>query len=88
VVISLICVITVFGLWPLTNFILRKLNFTDKIRKSLVLAATIKNSGFAAASALALFGVRVSFPGAILSVVLIIFLILIGLKPRKKGVNY
>ena len=85
--ISLICFITIFGLWLLTNFVLRKLKFTDKIRKSLVLAATIKNSGFAAASALALFGEKASLPGAILSVFLIIFLILIGLKPRKKLQN-
>jgi bile acid:Na+ symporter, BASS family len=82
--ISLICIVSIFGLWLLTNFVLRKLKFTDEVRKSLVLAATIKNSGFAAASALALFGEKASLPGAILSVYLIIFLILIGLKPRKK----
>ncbi len=83
--ISLICVITVFGLWFLTNFILKKLKFKDDTRKSLVLAATIKNNGFAAASALALFGERASLPGAVLSVILIIFLILIGLKPKGKA---
>jgi len=85
--ISLICVTSIFGLWVLTNFILRKLKFKDEIRKSLILAATIKNSGFAAASALALFGVKASLPGAILSVFLIIFLILIGLKPKEKPEN-
>ena len=85
--ISLICVITIFSMWLLTSFILRKLKFTDEIRKSLVLVATIKNSGFAAASALVLFGKKASLPGAILSVFLIIFLILIGLKPRKKPQN-
>ena len=46
-----------------------------------------KEGGFAAASALALFGEKASLPGAILSVFLIIFLILIGLKPRKKMQN-
>jgi BASS family bile acid:Na+ symporter len=85
--ISLICTVTVFGLWPLTNFVLRKLKFKDETRKSLVLAATIKNNGFAAASALALFGEKASLPGAILSVVLIIFLVLIGLKPKGKPQN-
>jgi bile acid:Na+ symporter, BASS family len=82
--ISLICIITTFGLWLLVNFVLKKLKYTDEMRKSLVLAATIKNSGFAAASALVLFGERASLPGAILSVVLIIFLILICLKPKEK----
>jgi bile acid:Na+ symporter, BASS family len=81
-IISLICIITVFGLWVLINFILKKLKIKDEIRKSLVLAATIKNNGFAAATALALFGEKASLPGAILSVVLIIFLVLIGLKPK------
>ena len=85
--ISLICIITIFGLWLIVNSVLRKLKFTDETRKSLVLAATIKNSGFAAASALALFGEKASLPGAILSVFLIIFLILIGLSPRKKPQN-
>lgn len=83
-IISLICIVTIFGMWLLTNFILKKLKFAEEIRKSLVLAATIKNSGFAAASALALFGERASLPGAILSIFLIIFLILICLKPQKK----
>ena len=86
-IISLICVVSLFGLWVLTNFILRKLKFKDETRKSLVLAATIKNSGFAAASALSLFGVKASLPGAILSVFLIIFLILIGLKPGENIEN-
>jgi BASS family bile acid:Na+ symporter len=85
--ISLICIITVFGLWVLTNFILKKLKIKDEIRKSLVLAATIKNNGFAAATALALFGEKASLPSAILSVVLIIFLVLIGLRPKEKPEN-
>ncbi len=85
--ISIVCIITIFGLWLLTNLILRKLKVSDEIRKSCVLAVTIKNSGFAAATALALFGDKASLPGAIFSVFLIVFLILIGLKPRKKPQN-
>ena len=52
---------------------------------SIVLGLSIKNSGFAAASALALFGEKAALPAAILSVVLIIFLVLIGLKPKGKS---
>jgi BASS family bile acid:Na+ symporter len=80
-IISLISFITVFGLWFAVNIISKKAKIDDRTRKSYILAATIKNSGFAAATALALLGKKASLPGAIMSVVLIIFLILIGLKP-------
>jgi len=82
-IISLISVVSVFGLWISTGFILKKLRFNERLRKSLILAATIKNSGFAAATALALFGEKASLPGAILSVFLVIFLIVIGIPPKK-----
>ncbi len=85
--ISLISFVTIFGLWLAVNVILKKFRFRDDVRKSLVLAATIKNSGFAAASALALFGEKASLPGAIMSIFLIIFLVLIGLKPSKNPSN-
>jgi len=81
-ILALISFITVFGLWLAVNMISKKAKVDDRVRKSYVLAATIKNSGFAAATALALLGKKASLPGAIMSIVLIIFLILIGLKPN------
>jgi BASS family bile acid:Na+ symporter len=81
-ILALISFVTVFGLWFAVNMISKKVKVEDRVRKSYVLAATIKNSGFAAASALALLGKRASLPGAIMSIVLIIFLILMGLKPN------
>ena len=82
--ISLIVVVTIFGLWFVTGFGLKKLRFREDIRRSLILVTTIKNSGFAAAPALTLFGVRASLPGAIFSVFLIIFLLVVPLAYRKK----
>ena len=79
-IISLISFIAVFGLWFAVNIISKKTGVEERIRKSYILAATIKNSGFAAATALALLGEKASLPGAIMSVVLIIFFIIIGLK--------
>jgi len=84
-IISLISFVSVFGLWGAANLILKKLKIKTGIRKSLVLAATIKNSGFAAATALALFGEKSSLPGAILSIFLIIFLIIISIVEKKKS---
>lgn len=85
-IISLISVVSIFGLWIFTNFILKKLKFDNRIIKSLILAAAIKNSGFASATALSLFGEKASLPGAIFSIFLVIFLIVIGL-PLKKAVK-
>jgi len=80
-IISVISVVTIFGMWLVLKFSLKKLGFEERIAKSLILAGTIKNSGFAAASSLALFGEKASLPGAIFSIFLIIFLIIIGIKP-------
>ena len=81
--ISLVAAVTIFGLWLVTGFVLKKLRFREDIRRSLILMGVIKNSGFAAATALTLFGVRASLPGAIFSVFLIIFLLVVPLVYRK-----
>ena len=83
--ISLICVLTIFTLWFLTNFVLIKLKVLDEIKKSLILAATIKNSGFAAATALTLFNEKASLPGAVFSVFLIIFFNIYRFEATKKS---
>ena len=81
--ISLVAAVTIFVLWLVTGFVLKKLRFREDIRRSLILMGVIKNSGFAAATALTLFGVRASLPGAIFSVFLIIFLLVVPLVYRK-----
>jgi BASS family bile acid:Na+ symporter len=82
---SLISAITIFGLWLLLSIVLKKLRFKESVRRSLILMGIIKNSGFAAATALALFGYRTSLPGAIFSIFLIIFLIIIPVAFKKKN---
>ncbi len=80
--IILIASLTIFGLWFLISFSLKKLRFEEETRRSLILVGLIKNSGFAAATALELFGIRSSLPGAVFSVFIIIFLILVPLQFR------
>jgi len=52
-----------------------------------MLLGTIKNGGFAAATALALFGDKASLPSAIVTVFLIIFLLYLSFRARKKYYN-
>ncbi len=80
---ALISFIVVFGLGFLVEFILKKIKFQNNLRGPFILLATIKNGGFAAATALSLFGNEASLPGAVLSVFLILFLIVISLRSKK-----
>lgn len=82
-IISLISIVSIFGLWLLLNFILKKLQLSNEIRGSLVLFGTIKNSSFAAATTISLFSEKASVPGAIFSIFLIIYLIIISFLARK-----
>lgn len=82
-IISLISLISILGLWLLLNLILKKLKFKSSIRKSLVLFGTVKNGPFAATVALSLFSEKASVPGAIFSVFLIIYLIILSFTARK-----
>lgn len=80
--ISAIMVVSIFGSWIITNAVLRKIRTADKRRKSMVLAVTIKNSGFSAAAALSLFGDKASLPSAIFSIFIIVFLVIIGIRKK------
>lgn len=82
-IISLISFISISGLWLLLNFILKKLKFNSPIRKSLVLFGTVKNGPFAATVALTLFSEKASVPGAIFSIFLIVYLIILSFMARK-----
>ena len=83
-IISVISIVTIFGLWLLVDFSFKKIKVSPETRKSYILAATVKNSGFAAAAALALFGKRASLPGAIFGIYLVFFLVIIGILSRDK----
>ncbi len=78
--ISLICFVSVIGLGLFYEFLARRF----KIDPSIILLGVVKNGGFAAATALALFGEKASLPGAVVSVFLIIFLLYLSFKAKKK----
>ena len=85
-IISLISVISIFGSWFLLSIFFKIIKSDKSIRPNLVLFGTIKNSSFAAATALSLFGERASVPGAIFSIFLIIYLIVVGFLAQKNEV--
>ncbi|MFA5015536.1 MAG: hypothetical protein WC549_08355 [Actinomycetota bacterium] len=82
-IISLISFISILGLWLLLNLILKKLKFKSPVRKSFVLFGTVKNGSFAATIALSLFSEKASVPGAIFSIFLIIYLIILSFTARR-----
>lgn len=82
--ISLICFTTIIGLGLLYEFLTRKLRISRKVSASVILFGTIKNAGFAAATALSLFGEKASIPGTIASVFIILFLLYLSFKAKRK----
>lgn len=81
--ISAICFITIIGLGLLYELITRKLKISRSKSAPVILFGTVKNAGFAAATALALSGDRASIPGAISSVFIILFLLYLNFKARR-----
>jgi BASS family bile acid:Na+ symporter len=78
--ISLICFTSVIGMGFLYELLTRRL----KLDPSIILLGVVKNGGFAAATALALFGDRASLPSAVVSVFLVIFLLYLSFRTRKR----
>jgi len=76
--VSLIAFSTTFLGFILLNAILKKMGINKKDRTSMILLGTIKNSGFAAAIALTLFGETTSIPGAIISTIYALYMIWLG----------
>ncbi|MFC2144992.1 bile acid:sodium symporter family protein [Actinomycetota bacterium] len=78
--ISLICFVTIIGLGLVYEFLTKRL----KLDPGIMLLGVVKNGGFAAATALTLFGERASLPSAVVSVFLLIFLLYLSFRARKK----
>ena len=51
---------------------------------SFILLGTVKNSGFAAATALALFSEKASVPGTVISVFVVLYLVWIGIQAERR----
>ena len=83
--ISLVCFVTIIGLGLLYEFVTKKLKISSSLAAPIVLFGTTKNAGFAAATALALFGEKASIPGAIASVFIVLFLLYLSFKAKKKS---
>jgi BASS family bile acid:Na+ symporter len=81
---SAVAVVSIFVLGYLINIALKKLGVKRATRVSLTLMGTVKNSGVAAATALALFSERASVPGAVVSVFNVLYLIYLGLRAEQK----
>jgi BASS family bile acid:Na+ symporter len=79
-IVSIIAFFVVFGTGLLIELIFKKSKILFKNKSSLILFATVKNGGFAAAAALSLSGERASLPSALMSVVIIIYLIYLSLR--------
>ncbi len=77
--IGAVAVGSTFVLGAVVEVVLRRRKVDRKRRVSLVLFSTLKNTGFAAAVALAIISQRASLPGAVASVVNSLFLIVLGL---------
>lgn len=83
-IISMISVLTIFGLWFLVNIFLKKSRIRNEDIKNMALFATIKNSSFSAATALAFFGDKASLPSAIFSIFVVIHLIFLSMSAKSK----
>ncbi len=77
---SIVASVPIFGIGFLLDTLLHRTDMPTKNISSFVLFGTVKNGGFAAASALALFGEGASLPGAVTSIFIIIYLIVLTLR--------
>jgi BASS family bile acid:Na+ symporter len=80
--ISIIAFSSFFILKFFIEFILNKLKVSKKTQISIILMGTIKNTGFAAVTALSLFGAKAAIPPAVFSVFIVIYLIYLGISFR------
>jgi BASS family bile acid:Na+ symporter len=81
-IVMLISAISVLGTGLILEALLRRRKRDKKLHSSLILFATVKNGGFAAATALSLASERASVPSAITSVFIIIYLIYLSFRSR------
>lgn len=81
---TVVALLSVFGLGYLVRYVLRWLGVERAEQVSLQLFSSIKNSGFAAATALALVSARAAVPGAVFSVIIVIYLIFLGIEAGRR----
>ena len=79
-----VAVLSVFGTAFVVERLLPRRRFPASQVTSLALFAAIKNSGFAAATALALVGDVAAVPGAVVTVVIVAYLIYAGVRAERR----
>lgn len=84
---GLIALSTNFGLAVILESLLKKLQLSRPTVLTGVMMGTIKNTSLTAATALALFGERVSLPAAVVSVTNVLYLIWLGVHWGEKSRN-
>jgi bile acid:Na+ symporter, BASS family len=77
---ALIALLTTFGLQVVLELVLPRLGADRATSISLLLMGTLKNTGFAAATALTLFGSRAAVPGAVVTILNVVYLIALSLR--------
>jgi BASS family bile acid:Na+ symporter len=82
---GLIGLLTNFGLAVVLEWVLEKLHFNRATRLTSALMGTIKNTSLTAATALALFGERVSLPAAVVSVSNVLYMVWLGVHWGEEG---
>ncbi|MGQ9682913.1 MAG: hypothetical protein ACUVX9_10275 [Anaerolineae bacterium] len=76
--VALVALFATFGLGEIVAWGLRRAGTNSRRRVSLTLLSSLKNSGFAAAVALALVGQLAALPGAVMSVVEALYVLWLG----------
>jgi BASS family bile acid:Na+ symporter len=83
--VSLVHVFRSFGLAVVLHAVLKRRQVEHPSRMSYLLMATLKNGGFAAATALALFGERAAVPNGVAAAIAVPFLLWLGIRWGREG---
>ena len=77
--ISTILFVTIFGLGSFYRIVSKRLNINKQIAVSQNLLLTIKSSGFTASTSLVIFGKEAAIPSAILSILVLVYLLYLSI---------
>ena len=83
--VSSVLVISIFGLGIIYSLILKALSVGYEKRLSRIMLATLKSSGFSAATAFTLFGNKAAVPSAVMSVVVLMFFLYLSFTSDQAG---
>lgn len=83
--VSIVAVLSCFGLAIVVELMGKYLKISDSDRNSYILLSTIKTSAFAAAVGLALYSEAASIPGAVISAWYALYFIILGIKGDKNN---